>query len=595
MSDGPAAIAAYTRVYEEEQPRLVAYARSLTCDPWVAEDLVAEAHFRVWRRLSAGHEVDNVPAYLTTTVRHLAATVGSAAARETPQDPWVAEGIQVEATDDDPAERISSVDLLSRVLGQLPQRWVEALWLAEAEDVPLEDIGRRIGTKQGATAVLLHRAREGMRQAFLRAHPGTPADPACEAHWARMPAYVRETSTPRQSEQLLTHLADCTDCRSRLATLTRTNDRLPALVGPALLIFVLGGSGKFLLPLAAGAAGASTAGTAGASTAGTAGASAGAAGSAGAGAGIAGTAGSVSGAASGSGAHGGGGLLHVVRHVVTGGSKVPAAAMTAVGATVAGAAIAAGIVLSSAGHSTPAPEPRAAAVQSAPDQTREAAPSEAPTAKAEGGEDEDASDGPEPAADAPRAAAAGVSPAAPEATAAEERTTAEAPAEAEEAPVRDVPTQDPAAPKPQAATPDAVTPEADVAAPAATAPSAAATPPASTPTPTLVTPTPPPTPAPVTPTPTPSPTPSPRVVPPTPTPAPPTPVTPTPTPVEPSPEPVTPTPTPVTPTPIDSPTPVDPTPVDPTPVEPTPEPTPEPTAPPQICVWHGPVLICYAS
>lgn len=50
MNDGPAA--AYARIYEEQQPRLVAYARSLTHNTWVAEDLVAEAHFRVWRRLS---------------------------------------------------------------------------------------------------------------------------------------------------------------------------------------------------------------------------------------------------------------------------------------------------------------------------------------------------------------------------------------------------------------------------------------------------------------------------------------------------------------------------------------------------------------
>src|ERR1041385_1875828 len=126
------ATAAYARVYEEQQPRLVAYARSLTRNAWTAEDLVAEAHFRVWRRLSAGHEIDNVPAYLMTTVRHLAATVGSNAARETPQDPQdpqrrservVSQGRHV----DDPAEQVSSVDLLVRVLGQLPDRWVKAL------------------------------------------------------------------------------------------------------------------------------------------------------------------------------------------------------------------------------------------------------------------------------------------------------------------------------------------------------------------------------------------------------------------------------------------------------------------------------------
>ncbi|MEV0737432.1 sigma-70 family RNA polymerase sigma factor [Streptomyces sp. NPDC050549] len=294
MNDGPTA--AYARIYEEQQPRLVAYARSLTRNTWVAEDLVAEAHFRVWRRLSAGHEIDNVPAYLMTTVKHLASAAGTAV-RETPRDPQadertVADPVRLHG--DDPAEQVSSTDLLVRVLEQLPERWVKALWLAEAEGLPLAAIGPQLGTKQGATAVLLHRAREGMRQAFLRAQTGAPDDPACQVHWARMPAYVRGGATERQSERLLGHVDGCDDCRARLAALMRANDRLPALVAPALLVFVLGGAGKFLLAFGAGSAGAVT---------------------------------SV-------GGHGGG-ILHGVRHAAAGASKTQVGA--AVGAAVAGA------------------------------------------------------------------------------------------------------------------------------------------------------------------------------------------------------------------------------------------------------------------
>ncbi|MFD4558266.1 sigma-70 family RNA polymerase sigma factor [Streptomyces sp. NPDC058469] len=299
MTDGPTA--AYARIYEEQQPRLVAYARSLTRNTWVAEDLVAEAHFRVWRRLSAGHEIDNVPAYLMTTVKHLATAAGSAA-RETPRDPQTDERagadhvhVQGQGHGGDPAEQVSSTDLLVRVLEQLPERWVKALWLAEAEGLPLAAIGPQLGTKQGATAVLLHRAREGMRQAFLRAQTGVPDDPACQVHWARMPAYVRGGATERQSERLLGHVDACDDCRARLAALMRANDRLPALVAPALLVFVLGGAGKFLLAaFGAGSAGAVTA----------------------------------------AGGHGAG-FLHGVRHAAVGASKTQVAA--AVGTAVAGA------------------------------------------------------------------------------------------------------------------------------------------------------------------------------------------------------------------------------------------------------------------
>ncbi|MGI5375735.1 sigma-70 family RNA polymerase sigma factor [Streptomyces sp. CA-251387] len=313
------ATASYARIYEEQQPRLVAYARSLTRNnSWAAEDLVAEAHFRVWRRLSAGHEIENVPAYLMTTVRHLAATaVGEA--RETPHDPRTAaertgNPAHAETGSVDPAEQVSEVDLLVRVLGQLPERWVQALWLAEAEGQPLETVGQRIGAKQGATAVLLHRAREGMRQAFLRSQTGAPDDPACEVHWVRMPAYVRDNATPRQSARLLAHVDACDDCRGRLAVLMRANDRLPALVGPALLVFAVGGAGKFLLPWAAGSVGATSA--------------------------LSGQLGSA---------------LHTARQAVTGGAggaKVPTA--IAAGATVAGAALAMMIAL---GANDPSPAP----------------------------------------------------------------------------------------------------------------------------------------------------------------------------------------------------------------------------------------------
>ncbi|MFF7068592.1 sigma-70 family RNA polymerase sigma factor [Streptomyces pseudovenezuelae] len=265
-----AATAAYVRIYEQEQPRLVAYARSLTRNTWAAEDLVAEAHFRVWRRLSAGHEIDNVPAYLMTTVRHLASSVASSATHETPRDPQVPQVPEQASAGQmaDPAEQVSATDLLVRVLGELPERWVRALWLADAEGQPLETVGRQIGAKQGATAVLLHRAREGMRQAFLRSQTEAPEDPACEVHWVRMPAYVRGNATPRQSERLLAHVDACDGCRGRLAVLIRANHRLPALVGPALLVLAVGGGGKFLASLTAGSAGAGgAAGAAGAASA----------------------------------------------------------------------------------------------------------------------------------------------------------------------------------------------------------------------------------------------------------------------------------------------------------------------------------------
>ena len=504
MPDGPTAVSAaasYAQIYAEQQPRLVAYARSLTGNTWLAEDLVAEAHFRVWRRLSAGHEIDNVPAYLATTVRNLAATAGRNA-RETPQDPqdargpWATEPAAPTGTDHDPGTRIASVDLLARVLGQLPERWVKALWLAEAEDQPLEAVAKGVGAGRGATAVLLHRAREGMRQAFLRAHPGEPQDPACATYWERIPAHVREADSARQSEKLQRHLDDCADCRDRLALLMHANTRLPALVGPALLVFVLGGTGKFLV----------------------AGAAAGGGGAA---------------AVAAAGGHGPGhGSLHAVRHVLTGGSKLPAAVIGAVAASVAGAAVAGGLILG--GTDAPVPQQRTATQESALPTPGD----EAPAARPEREQD------PAPA----------VPPSA---------VKQEPAAEPAREPVPD-PTGEPAA-----------------------APTVAAEPTPAKPTPAEPTPA---EPTPAEPTPA-EPTPAES----TPveleaTPSEPKPVDPplaTPSPVEPTPvEPTPVEPTPVEPTPVE-PTPVEPTPVEPTPVEPTPvEPTPVESTDNGHWHWH---------
>ncbi|MER0246658.1 sigma-70 family RNA polymerase sigma factor, partial [Streptomyces sp. HSW2009] len=334
---------AYARLYEREHPRLVAYARSLTGNPWVAEDLVAEAHFRVWRRLHTGHQIDNVSAYLTTTVRHLSSANAGHSAREIPQDPATAAedrvGPDERPANQDPAQRIAHVDLLARVMGQLPERWVKALWLAEAEDQPLETVGRQIGANSGATAVLLHRAREGMRQAFLREHPGTPDDPACAVHWERMPAHVRGTDSPRQAESMALHADACTDCRDRLALLAQANTRLPALVGPALLVLFAGGGAKFLAPLLG----------------------AGAAAGVGAGAGAAGGQAPTPGAA--------GSLRHVLRGQV--GQAGPVAATVAgLGVlVVAGVAVAAGLSLSGSDGGGSRAQAPAVASSAAPDRT----------------------------------------------------------------------------------------------------------------------------------------------------------------------------------------------------------------------------------
>ncbi|MFJ4675308.1 RNA polymerase sigma factor [Kitasatospora sp. NPDC088783] len=221
-----APLAAYTELYRRHHPGLLRYAGGLTGgDRWRAEDLVAEAHLRVWRRIAAGHRIEDPRAYLAATVRHLAAApVRERAVGVLPEPAGAASA--------DPAPRVAETDRMRGLLAQLPERWARALWLAEVEGLPPGEVGARLGVGRGAAAVLLHRAREGLRLAYLRAYPGDPRDPGCAGHWAALAGQARG----RAGRRVQRHLAGCADCRGRLALLRRVNLRLAALAGSAVAL-----------------------------------------------------------------------------------------------------------------------------------------------------------------------------------------------------------------------------------------------------------------------------------------------------------------------------------------------------------------------
>ncbi|MFJ5926283.1 sigma factor-like helix-turn-helix DNA-binding protein [Kitasatospora sp. NPDC092948] len=224
---GSPPLAAYTELYRSHQRGLLRYAGVLTGgDRWLAEDLVAEAHLRVWRRLAAGQLIEDPRAYLATTVRHLAAV--PVRERAAPDVPGGESG--------DPAARIAEIDRMRRLLAQLPERWAHALWLAEVEGLPPGEIGARLGVRRGAAAVLVHRAREGLRLAYLRDYPGRPRNPSCAGHWQALAGQARGRAGRRAEQRVERHLPHCADCRGRLALLRRVNRGLAGLVGSVMAL-----------------------------------------------------------------------------------------------------------------------------------------------------------------------------------------------------------------------------------------------------------------------------------------------------------------------------------------------------------------------
>lgn len=242
-----------------------------------ADDLVSEAFLRTLDALARGGGPDGAfRPYLFTSVRNVASSWGRRGSRERPLDGDVA------ALEDGPEERALAAldrDLGVRAFRALPARWREVLWYTAVEGMSPAEAAPLLGLRPNGVAALGHRAREGLRGAWIQEHvAASAADGECRWVLERAGAHTRGRLPIRDRRRTDAHLATCESCRSALAEAAGASARLAVL----------------LLPLAAGVGGAAAYGAAG----GAAGAAAGAAG----GAAASGAGASVVGASAGAGA-----------------------------------------------------------------------------------------------------------------------------------------------------------------------------------------------------------------------------------------------------------------------------------------------------
>ncbi|GAB3392118.1 hypothetical protein GCM10027568_18840 [Humibacter soli] len=313
--------AAYAALFRRHASAAAAVARSVTStfDP---DDLVSEAYTRVLNALKSGNgPTAAFRPYLFTTVRNVAASWGRSSANTVALDPEEFEELELDT--DDPLAAIDR-SLTAKAFRSLPARWQEALWYSEVEGMTPARIAPLVGLSAQATAALCYRAREGLRQAWIRAHLTSPdLSPECSWTVDRLAARTRGRLGKREQSRVEAHLATCAKCTMVAEEAKDVGDRL-ALV---------------LLPLAIGAAGATAyLATLHGGTAGVVAGAAGAGAAAGAGTSASSAAGGSGGAAGGSAgtATGAGSIFSGVTGIVIG----SAAAVVVVGAAaVAGVAI----------------------------------------------------------------------------------------------------------------------------------------------------------------------------------------------------------------------------------------------------------------
>lgn len=223
---------AYGTLYERYRSTAQAIAYKHTSDPGTVEDIVAEAFARILQALRNGNGPTTfMGGYLSTTIAHLAGEFGLIRGREVPAD---SESLENLATFDETVLQLKDSDELIKAFTAMPERWQSVLWLTEVEERKPREIATVLDLTPNAVSALAVRARESLREGFLRAHQSAPQTVQCQKYFDYLPALVRESLSERRTQQVREHLEDCTYCTSEYLSLLGINKSMRVWVFPVL-------------------------------------------------------------------------------------------------------------------------------------------------------------------------------------------------------------------------------------------------------------------------------------------------------------------------------------------------------------------------
>ncbi|MEV0281722.1 sigma-70 family RNA polymerase sigma factor [Streptomyces sp. NPDC050610] len=289
-ADAAHANAAYEELYRRHADSVRRYARSCCRDDHTAEDLTNEVFARTLQAVQRGAGPDSaVRAYLLTTVRRVAAAWGKTAKREQLVEDFAvfaSSSARTSASDEETldlgadvrAMQEAEASLAVQAFRSLPPRWQTVLWHTTVEEESPSEVAPLLGLTANATAVLAHRAREGLKQAYLQAHVNTSLTSGgdCARYADRLGAYARGGLRMRAERGLRKHLEDCAKCRTAALEVADVNERIRLLLPVAVIgWFAAAYTVKAAAGAAVGLAGAGAAAGAGVAAAATGGGAAG--------------------------------------------------------------------------------------------------------------------------------------------------------------------------------------------------------------------------------------------------------------------------------------------------------------------------------
>lgn len=198
------------------------------------QDIVQEASRRVLNAIvRGGGPFGDFRPYMNQTVRNVAVSWS----REHSADPvgdiadFAEHAVGAELSDhaDGALERMITV----RAFKSLPKRWQTVLWYAYVEGMGSDETADHLGLSRNAAAALIGRAREGLRQAWLKAHLTDESLPVgCRQVVDLLPSLERDDITDRQRVKVEQHLDTCARCSIIAAEVNDLATQLPILLLP---------------------------------------------------------------------------------------------------------------------------------------------------------------------------------------------------------------------------------------------------------------------------------------------------------------------------------------------------------------------------
>ena len=189
-----------------------------------SDDIVSEAFLRTFHALQSGKgPTTGFRSYVIRAVHNIAMNT----TRDSRSLAWESSALDaVVFSDPDEENRRLDANLALEAFAALPSQWQQLIWLRDVRNIPPRVIAERTSVPVGDISSMLYRAREGLRQEWIRAHLSirTVRDQDCFVTRNKLPAFVRSKLPVASAVKVRGHCDRCPECSDQLVEAHRVNE-----------------------------------------------------------------------------------------------------------------------------------------------------------------------------------------------------------------------------------------------------------------------------------------------------------------------------------------------------------------------------------